>query len=234
MFKPPTHSTLNIPTPKGVDEKITNETRAKVKRDQDAGNKIKRFTHNRVKKVNKISTDKKDPSHKSHRLSSRNKPGGKARLVYKKDSMKTMNSNNFNEMSLGGATHSNTNNHLKMNRTSLGRNASNIKSMSGIRKLYTLKANSSNRRLESHSYRDLNIKNRNTAKNEKIIQGNTVSYHSSIGSKPKKVTRSKTSTSETPKLRSQNEPLFGSVKNKKQKDIADKENQQPNDNYTAN
>lgn len=253
LFRPPTQSTINIPTPKGFiprnEEKNGNELRPKFKRDHETGSKIKRLSHSRAKKITKSRLINKDSHHKSHRLSSRNKQQtGKARLVYKKDSMKTMNSNIMkNEISLGGmnANHSkaenkenefaNTNtNNLKLNRTSSGRNTNNIKSMSGIRKLYTLKANNSNRRLESHSYRDLNIKNTNTAsKNEKISQMKGSTYHSSMTAKAKKVSRNKTSTSETPKLRAQNESLFHRIKPKPQVNIGDKENMKPN-NYTAN
>ena len=73
-----------------------------------------------------------------------------------------------------------------------------------LNKLYTLKANNSSRRLDSQSYRDLNIDNKN---NENIKDGkqsqNTSSVYSSCLNERKKHTYRKISTSETPKLRSQ-------------------------------
>lgn len=109
--------------------------------------------------------------------------------------------------------------------------------MSGIRKLYTLKVNQSNRRLESQSYRDLNYKHKNneSIKNGKMMQSSTNIYSTTIGNK-KRHTKNKVSSSETPKLRSHNESIFSGVKqNMSKDDVGDKENQIPNmGNYTAN
>jgi hypothetical protein len=130
------------------------------------------------------------------------------------------------------------NNNLKLNRTSSGRDTQkNIKSMSGIRKLYTLKANNSSRRLESQSYRDLNYKQKTTEtiKNPKILQSTSNIYSTSISGKKRHV-KNKVSSSETPKLRSHTEAMFTGITHKiKNDEIGDKENQKPNSsNYTAN
>lgn len=158
-----------------------------------------------------------------------------------------MNSNNIkNEMSLGGIKNdiskvenkennliqANSQNYLKMNRTSSGRNTNNMKSMSGIRKLYTLKANSSSRRLESQSYRDLNYKHKqnDSEKNDRIIQGNSNIYHTTMNSKSKRISKGKVSSSETPKIRSHNEALLTGIRSKlkNKENMGDKENEKPN------
>ena len=222
------------------------ESRGKIKRDDEPGTKIKRLSQHRVKKVNRVPTNK-EQYHKSHRLSTRSKQHSvKARLVYKKDSIKTMNSNNLkNEISHGriqinynkienkenNFIQANSSNKLKLNRTSSGRN-NNMKSMSGIRKLYTLKTNNSNRRLESQSYRDFNNKHKNNenSKNDRIINGNQNIYHSTMNSKTKRISKRKGSSSETPKLRVHNEGLFTGIREKlkNKEDIGDKENVTPN------
>ena len=216
--------------------------------------RLKELVRVELKILSKQNSLSKDSHQKSQRLSSRNKQHSvKARLVYKKESLKTMNSNNMkNEITLGGRNHNfskienkendfiqaNTSNNLKFNRTSSGRNSKNIQSMSGIRKLNTLKSKNTNRRLESQSYRDLNRQSQNNEaiKNEKVQHGSTNIYNSTINNKKnKRNLKLKTSSSETPKLRSQNEAMFSGIKAKiNQRDIGDKENMKPNNNYTAN
>lgn len=78
---------------------------------------------------------------------------------------------------------SQVNNNLKLNRTSSGRETQkNIKSMSGIKKLYTLKATNSSRRIESQNGRDFNDKYNESIKNWKASQ-NSVNYNSSLNGK---------------------------------------------------
>ena len=74
-----------------------------------------------------------------------------------------------------------------------------------FKKLYTLKSNSSSRRLESQSHRDTSIENKNfeNNKDEKIVQNASSIYTSWLNERRKNSYR-KISTSETPKLRSQN------------------------------
>ena len=162
-----------------------------------------------------------------------------------------MNSNNIkNESSLGGRNHNfskienkendfiqaNAPNSFKFNRTSSGRNSKNIQSMSGIRKLNTLKSKNSSRRLESQSYRDLNKQqNAETIKNEKILHGSSNIHNSTINAKNKRNLRLKASSSETPKLRSNNETILSGMRSKLNKaEVGDKENMKPNNNFTAN
>lgn len=264
LFRPPTHGPSNIPTPKNRqpgsttharDDDIDMDLNSKVKKELDSSSKIKRSSLHRVKRVNKIPLGKRDinSSNNPNRSTSRSKQlSAKNRLVYKKDSMKTLNSNSIkNEMSIGVLQppsdskfedkendFTQANNNLKLNRTSSGRDTQkNIKSMSGIRKLYTLKANNSSRRLESQSYRDLNYKQKTTetVKNPKILQSTSNIYSTSISGKKRHV-KNKVSSSETPKLRSHTEAMFTGITHKtKNEEIGDKENQKPNSsNYTAN
>lgn len=142
-----------------------------------------------------------------------------------KDPMKTLSSNCIrNEASMGviqstsSAKLENKENdfsqaNVKFNKTNSSRDHKNIKSMSGIKKLYTLKANSTSRRIESQSYRDLSFKSKNieNIKNSKNNQNN--SNTSAIGFTGKrKHLKNKISTSETPKLRSHNEGLITAAK----------------------
>lgn len=245
-----------MPTPKGRPD--ASDTKDNL-RESESNSKIKRTSLQIVKKnqyynalhtTGHLKSDKNpDPryghSSTTNRSTSRGKQlSAKNRLVYKKDSMKNLNSNNVkSEMSMNNMNQpkmedkendfSQANNHQKLNRTSSGRDGkTNIKSMSGIRKLYTLKATNSNRRLESQSYRDLNYKQNTTnssLKNGKVTQGSSTIYSTSISSK-KKRTKNKISSSETPKLRSHNEAMFTGIKPKvKKEEMSDKENR-----YTAN
>lgn len=173
-------------------------------KEAESDSNTKRSSLHRVKRVNKIPLGKRDSNIINNpRSSSRSKQlSAKNRLVYKKDSMKTLNSNNSkNEMILGSSIPSGSskienkenefmqaNSNLKLNRTSSGRETQkSIKSMSSIRKLYTLKANNTNRKLESQS-------------------------HSNSIMTKKRQHKLKVSSSETPKLRSQNEELFTGVR----------------------
>jgi len=171
------------------------------------------------------------------------------RLVYKKDSMKTLSSNSIkNEMSIGviqttsSAKLENKENdfsqaNVKFNKTNSSRDQKNIKSMSGIKKLYTLKANSSNRRMESQSYRDLSFKSKNieNIKNGKSNQNCSNISTAGLGGKRKHL-KNKISTSETPKLRSQNEGLFTAAKaNSLHHDVAEEESKTSiDDNFSSN
>jgi serine/threonine protein phosphatase PrpC len=255
MFRPPTHGTA-VPTPKGLilsEDNVATEISSKVKRDIESGSKVKRTSQHRIKKVNKVPFDKHEISKKNaHKLSSRSKQHSvKTRLVYKKESLKTIASNNIkNDISNAGDINStniskmenkendfmSANNNMKMNRTSSGRETQkNIKSMSGIRKLYTLKANGSSRKLESQSYRDLNYKHRNneTIKNGKIIQSTSTIYNTTINTS-KRHSKNKTSASETPKLRSHNEAMFSNIKAKiRGKEFQEDKENRPS-NYTSN
>lgn len=183
----------------------------KTDKENDSTSKSKRSSLQRVKRVNKIPLGKRDINTINNpRSTSRTKQlSAKNRLVYKKDSMKTLTTTNQKaEISIGSSHPSmmskienkendftQMNMNSKLNRTGSTRdNQKNIKSMSGIRKLYTLKANNNtNRRLDSQSYRDINCSNTLNKK----------SHH-----------KNKISTSETPKLRSNNEALFSGVKAK--------------------
>ena len=106
-----------------------------------------------------------------------------------------------------------------------------------LNKLYTLKTNNSNRRMESQSYRDLNFKSKNieNIKNTKTSQNATSNYITALNGK-RKHSKNKISTSETPKLRSQNEGLFAGTKtNSLQNDVDDDENQPSLDhNFSSN
>lgn len=252
------NSRAHIPTPKlkiFEEEKISLHGESGSKRKEiESGSKSKRISLQRVKKVSRPPFEKRDVlAPKSHnKLSARNKQHSvKTRLVYKKESMKTLNANiaknensihtgNYSKLENKENDFSQANGILKMNRTSSSRESQkNMKSMSGIRKLYTLKANSSNRRLESQSYRDMGLKTKHseTAKNGKIIQSTSTVYRANIDGK-KRHGKVKTSSSETPKLRSNNEGMFTSIKAKINKEqYLDKENQKPNNNsnnYLAN
>lgn len=217
--------------PVEITTKIKREYLQKNEKDMETTSKTKRSSLHRVKKVNKIPLGKRDlNSNNVHRSTSRSKQlSAKNRLVYKKDSRdKVLNPNNIkNEVSAGmlppsGASkHDNkendfsqANTNIKLNRTSSGRDTQkNMKSVSGIKKLYTLKANSSSsRRLESQSYRDLNYKHKpsETMRNEKTRQAN---IHHTMNNK-KRHSKNKNSSSETPKLRSYNETLFAGLKGK--------------------
>jgi serine/threonine protein phosphatase PrpC len=259
MFRQPNHRTA-APTPKGVnlvEDNAATEISSGVKRDLESGSNAKRTSLHRIKKVNKVPIEKHEISKKNvHKLSSRGKQHSvKTRLVYKKESMKNIASNSIkNDFSNAGNTNSTnmskmenkendfmqSNNNMKMNRTSSGRdNQKSIKSMSGMRKLYTLKANGSSRKLESQSYRDLNYKHRNneTVKNGKVLQSTTNIYNTTINVGKKRHFKNKTSTSETPKLRSHNEAMFSNIKSKiKSKEFQeDKENKENRpSNYTSN
>lgn len=255
MFRPPTHSTMHMPTPKGQNHQIVPSapsdpsttdmaSKNKISKETDSGAKSKRNSLQRIKRVSKIPSGKREGLNvQGNRSTSRGKQlSAKNRLVYKKDSMKNLNSNK-NDMSLGlfqqpsslkGENKENdfsdANTNFKLNRTSAGKDSQkNIKSMNGIRKLYTLKANSSNRRLESQSYRDLNYKHKNSEcpKGGKFIQNSATIYNASINNK-KKHSRNKVSTSETPKLRSYHEHRIKKV------DVGDKENTKPSNNLTSN
>ena len=184
LFRPPFHGSNNMPTPKNnisthkaKEDSIAIDITSKVKKgyigksenkDGDSNSKTKRTSLQRVKRVNKIPLGKRDINvmNNASRSTSRSKQlSAKNRLVYKKDSMKTINASNPKaDMSLGlgngssGAKYENKENDFsqmnmnnKLSRTSSCRdNKKSMKSMSGIRKLYTLKANNnSNRRLES-------------------------------------------------------------------------------------
>jgi hypothetical protein len=251
------NSRAHIPTPKlkiFEEEKITLHGESGSKRkDVGSGSKSKRISLQRVKKVNRPPLEKRDAltSKDPHKLSARSKQHSvaKTRLVYKKDSQSQLAKFTHNkENSMNAANHSKIRNKendfahangvLKMNRTASSRDGTkNIKSMSGIRKLYTLKANSSSRRLESQSYRDMGFKTKHaeTVKNGKVIQSNSTIYHASLNGK-KRHAKVKTSSSETPKLRSNNEGMFSTIKAKINKEQLDKENQKPNNsnNYTSN
>ena len=186
-----------------------------------------------MKRVNKIPLGKRDLNTNTNvsRSSSRSKQlSAKNRLVYKKDTIKTINGSNIKSDAPSGVSHTNgtskienkendfmqINTNVKLNRTSSGReNQKNIKSMSGMRKLYTLKANNSSRRLESQSYRDLTHKTKKyepSSKNTRIMQNSLNIYNTSMASK--RHGKNKASASETPKLRSQNEALFTGIKGK--------------------
>ena len=55
LFKPPTHSTLHIPTPKGMnnthEEKLANEISNEIRKDIESGAKIKRTSQSRAKNI---------------------------------------------------------------------------------------------------------------------------------------------------------------------------------------
>lgn len=198
-------------TPSDISSKLKKGYFNKNYKEQESNSNTKRSSLQRVKRVNKIPLGKRDVNIINNpRSTSRSKQlSAKNRLVYKKDSMRTLNSiNSKNEMIVGPEIplasakienkeneFSQANTSIKMNRTSSGRETQkNIKSMSSIRKLYTLKANNTNRRLDSQSHTN------------------------SIMTK-KRHHKLKVSTSETPKLRSQNEELFSGVKAKLTKNI---------------
>jgi hypothetical protein len=178
LFRPPTHGTNNMPTPKNrtnlsthkskedsiaidITTKMKKDYIAKSDKESDSNSKAKRSSLQRVKRVNKIPLGKRDINvmNNNSRSTSRSKQlSAKNRLVYKKDSMKALNANNpKSEISLGlgqpsaetkienkenDFTQMNQNN--KLSRTSSCRdNKKSMKSMGGIRKLYTLKANNS-------------------------------------------------------------------------------------------
>ena len=99
MFRPPTHG-IAAPTPKSnilSEDNVATEISSRIKRDFESGSKIKRNSQHRIKKVNKVPFDKHEISKKNaHKLSSRSKQHSvKTRLVYKKDSVKTIASNNM-------------------------------------------------------------------------------------------------------------------------------------------
>ena len=91
--------------------------------------------------------------------------------------------------------------------------------------------------MESQSYRDLNFKSKNieNIKNTKTTQNVTSIYTTALNGK-RKHSKNKISTSETPKLRSQNEGLLGGVKaNSLHNDIGEDENQSSLDhNFSSN
>lgn len=173
----PTPKSNNISTHKSKEDSIAIDITSKVKKgyigkseskDGDSSSKTKRASLQRVKRVNKIPLGKRDINvmNNASRSSSRSKQlSAKNRLVYKKDSMKNINASNPKaDMSVGNANgtsgaklenkendFSQMNMNNKLNRTSSCRdNKKSMKSMSGMRKLYTLKANNNtNRRLES-------------------------------------------------------------------------------------
>lgn len=100
MFKPPTHGTIHAPTPKNYPEtsNIHSENtdgNSKIKEEFESGSKIRRSNIHKVKKVNKIPLGRKDMNvtSQANRSTSRGKQLTKNRLVYKKDSMKSLNIN---------------------------------------------------------------------------------------------------------------------------------------------
>jgi hypothetical protein len=143
LFRPPTHGNNNMPTPKGkiasdASEKEDMEFTSKMKlgRESESGSKSKFVSLHKIKRVNKIPTGKKEGVNNYNRSSSRGKQlSAKNRLVYKKDSMKNLNSNK-NDSSIdlfhppvsskaenkeNDFSQANTN--FKLNRTSSGRDS---------------------------------------------------------------------------------------------------------------
>ena len=105
MFRPPAHATANAPTPKNYTEsgnrhshadETNTDSNSKTKNEFESGSKIRRANLHKVKKVNKIPLGKKDmnPTSQANRSTSRGKQlSAKNRLVYKKDSLKSLNTN---------------------------------------------------------------------------------------------------------------------------------------------
>lgn len=66
MFKPPTHGNINAPTPKihhdsnDHRENLASEITSKIKKEFESGSKIKRSSFQRVNKVNKLPSGKRD------------------------------------------------------------------------------------------------------------------------------------------------------------------------------
>ena len=132
-----------MPTPKGrhvnghsEKEEMEFTSKTKLGRDSESGSKSKRVSLHKIKRVNKIPTGKKEIVNNYNRSTSRGKQlSAKNRLVYKKDSMKNLNSNK-NDSSLdmfhppGSSKGENkendfaqANTNFKLNRTSSGRDS---------------------------------------------------------------------------------------------------------------
>lgn len=132
-----------MPTPKGRHENVPSDkeemeftSKMKIGKESDSGSKAKRVSLHKIKRVNKIPTGKREIVNNYNRSTSRGKQlSAKNRLVYKKDSMKNLNSNK-NDSSLdlfhppasskgedkeNDFSQANTN--FKLNRTSSGRDS---------------------------------------------------------------------------------------------------------------